>query len=74
MSTPGSERQSSYRMWHPQINVTFRNQDEHWTVKRACWRTGGTPREVLLDWAQRILAKPLPPERADKPPVGNSGS
>jgi hypothetical protein len=74
MSTPGSERQSSYRLGHPQINVTFRNQEERWTVKRAVWRTGRAPREVLLDWAQHALAETLPSEGGDKLPVDNSGS
>ncbi len=74
MGAPGSERQDNYRMAHPQLNVTFRDRDEHWTVKRALWRTGHSPREVLLNWAQRVLAESQPSERAGKPDAGNSGS
>jgi hypothetical protein len=72
VSTPGSERQSNYRMWRPQINVTFRDQYEQWSAKRACWRTGRTPREVLLNWAQQALADDQPPECSCKPNAGNS--
>ncbi len=60
MGTPGSERQDNYRSTHPQINVTFRNRDEDWAVRRALRRTGSTSREILLNWAQRVLAEPLP--------------
>jgi hypothetical protein len=70
MSTPGSERQDNYRSKHPQMNITFRDMDEDWTVRRALRRTGRTPREVLLNWAQRALAEPLP--SAGKPDANNS--
>ena len=70
MGTPGSERQDNYRSTHPQINVTFRDRDEDWTVRRALRRTRLTPREVLLNWARRVLAEPLP--SAGKPNANNS--
>ncbi len=70
MGTPGSERQDNYRNRHPQLNITFRDMDEEWTVRRALRRTDSTPREILLNWAQRVLAEPLP--SADKPNANNS--
>ncbi|MDA8335983.1 MAG: hypothetical protein M0Z41_13545 [Peptococcaceae bacterium] len=54
----GADRQYWYRKQHPQINVTFRNVEEYRSIKQASTRTGSTPREVLLDWAQRVLAEP----------------
>jgi hypothetical protein len=64
MGTPGKERQSDYLLKHPQINVTFRDRDEDWDVRRALIRTRLTPRQVLLDWARQVLSKPWPPEGA----------
>lgn len=67
MGTPGKERQSDYRWKHPQLNVTFRNRDEYWTVMRALSRIRLTPRQVLFNWAQQVLANPWPSEQAGKP-------
>jgi hypothetical protein len=65
METPGSVRQYYYRIGHPQINVTFRDLEEHRTVKQACIRTGCTPREVLLNWARQLSAEPQRSVHAD---------
>ncbi len=70
MSTPGSERQYNYRDRHPQINVTFRDYDEYWIMQRALRRTGRKPREVLLNWARRVLAETQP--STSKPNAANS--
>jgi hypothetical protein len=70
MGTPGSERQDSYRSKHPQINLTFRDYDEYRTIQRALRRTGRTSREILLNWAQRVLAEPL--SSAGKPNANSS--
>jgi hypothetical protein len=72
MGTPGSERQDYYRSKHPQMNATFRDMDEYWIIQRALRRTGRTPREVLLNWAQQALAETQPSERAGKPDADNS--
>lgn len=58
MGYTGSERQYWYRTKHPQINVTFRNVEEYRSIKKASIRTGRTPREVLLTWAQQVLVEP----------------
>lgn len=65
MALTGNERQYYYRIGHPQINVTFRNSEEHRTIKQACIHTGCSPHEVLLNWARQVLAEPKPSERAD---------
>ncbi len=70
MSFTGSDRQYSYRLRHPQLNVTFRDFEEHRTVKQACLSTGRTPREILVIWARNVLAKSQP--SAGKPNVDNS--
>lgn len=49
--SPGAERQEWYRTTHPQINVTFRDPDEHRRVQWALARHHRTAREVLLAWA-----------------------
>ena len=54
MATPGADRQSRYRVWHPQINVTFRYSEEYNVVRLACLYTGRTPRDVLVSWAREI--------------------
>jgi len=56
----GADRQYWYRRQHPQINVTFRNAEEYRSIKQALICTGSTPREVLIHWAQQILAEPKP--------------
>jgi hypothetical protein len=58
MDYTSAERQFRYRTRHPQINVTFRNYEEYRSIRQALIRTGSTPREVLLKWAQHALAEP----------------
>lgn len=58
MDYSGADRQYRYRTRHPQINVTFRNVEEYRAIKQAFIRTGSTPRDVLLNWAQQVLAEP----------------
>ncbi len=48
--SPGAERQEWYRTTHPQINVTFRDPEEHRRVQWALARHHRTAREVLLAW------------------------
>ncbi len=74
MGSTSSERQYSYRMKHPQLNVTFRDYDEYLTMQKALRRTACTTREVLLNWAQHVLAESQPSERAGKPNAGNSSN
>ena len=58
MDYTGAERQYRYRMRHPQINVTFRDVEEYRSIKQAAIRTSSTPREILLNWVQQVLAEP----------------
>ena len=55
MPTPGSERQASYRFWHPQLNITFAWRSEYHAVLRACAAKQVTPSDVLLHWARGVL-------------------
>jgi hypothetical protein len=67
MGTSSKERQYFYRLKHPQINVTFRDRDEDWVVRRALIRTRLTPRKVLLNWARQVLEQPNLQEDTGKP-------
>lgn len=48
------DRQSTYRFWHPQLNITFRHRSEWRHVLQACQTTGKSPREVLVHWARQL--------------------
>lgn len=48
------ERQSTYRFWHPQLNITFGNRLEWLEVLRALNLTGRIPRQVLVQWARQV--------------------
>jgi hypothetical protein len=50
----GAERQEDYRRRHPQMNVTFRDLDEHHRVRQALQQQRITVREVLLAWAATV--------------------
>lgn len=55
--SPGAQRQQFYRWEHPQLNITFQSRDEEATVLHACRVQHQTPREVLVAWAEQMLAK-----------------
>ncbi len=59
--SPGARRQEYYRWEHPQLNITFQNRDEPRKIHQACAVQHQTPREVLLAWADQILAQPPKP-------------
>lgn len=46
MDVTHRDRQTTYRFWHPQLNITFRGRQEWILVMQALNATGHTPRNV----------------------------